>query len=218
MSEEINWEKMKMTELEKQLEELKRQILQMQKNLLILERERAKGEVEFIQKGKSSYMLKKEDVDFIKAQLGDTQELLKIVLKKYADIDAAKLDKKIILYGAGNYGNQWIRQVKSLGFDVFCVVDSDEEKIGKYLDGTKIVSLNDVVRKRVDAIWLVSVLSPKYQQEITDKLKKKGYSQITYSVWELIEAIRQSLIKSQRIDKEVQNGVFEKTINSTVRK
>ena len=207
-----------MTELEKQLEELKRQILQMQKNLLILERERAKGEVEFIQKGKSSYMLKKEDVDFIKAQLGDTQELLKIVLKKYADIDAAKLDKKIILYGAGNYGNQWIRQVKSLGFDVFCVVDSDEEKIGKYLDGTKIVSLNDVVRKRVDAIWLVSVLSPKYQQEITDKLKKKGYSQITYSVWELIEAIRQSLIKSQRIDKEVQNGVFEKTINSTVRK
>ncbi len=69
MSEEINWEKMKMTELEKQLEELKRQILQMQKNLLILERERAKGEVEFIQKGKSSYMLKKEDVDFIKAQI-----------------------------------------------------------------------------------------------------------------------------------------------------
>lgn len=51
---------------------------------------------------------------------------------------------KILLYGAGDYGNRAFKLLEQLNIPVFGIYDSDEEKWGKAINGHRILSIQEL--------------------------------------------------------------------------
>ncbi|MCF7885900.1 MAG: hypothetical protein K9M80_05340, partial [Candidatus Marinimicrobia bacterium] len=73
-------------------------------------------------------------------------------------------DRDVVLIGAGNLGTAMIKYkgFKSVNFNFTAAFDIDENKIGKYIDGTKIypmAQLNDYIKKNKIEIVVFTVPS-----------------------------------------------------------
>lgn len=53
--------------------------------------------------------------------------------------------KKVILFGAGAYGEMVMRYLADNGIEIFCYCDNDESKHGKFISGKKIISTKEMI-------------------------------------------------------------------------
>lgn len=108
--------------------------------------------------------------------------------------------KKLILFGAGDYGKGWLKKVGSE--KVFAFADFDENKIGNYLCGKKILSVEELVKIKDDIDIFIST-SSKYAKQI--KYKLSFYSLLTCII-DNVEINNASYISK---DSNVKDTVFE---------
>lgn len=79
--------------------------------------------------------------------------------------------KKLILFGAGDFGKKWLSK---LGFDrVYAFADFDPEKVGTKVDGKEVLSIESVCKLDKEKAIFVST-SQKYGNEIIDSLIQYG--------------------------------------------
>ena len=84
-------------------------------------------------------------------------------------IKMLKEPKRLVLFGAGKYGETILAALKREGIDtVQCFCDNNGKAVGKIVDGLEIISPQDAVEKYPDACF---VITPKdYENEILRQL------------------------------------------------
>lgn len=85
-------------------------------------------------------------------------------------------NKKIIVFGAGNYGRKFYKESKS---EVVAFVDNNQNIIGKSIDGIRIKSLEEITDKEGD-FHIVVAMSKEKQYEVILQLWNAGFK--NYSI------------------------------------
>lgn len=81
------------------------------------------------------------------------------------------MEKKLILYGCGEIGRQWLER---LGTDcVYAYSDSDTDLIGKMVHGKNVFSMDELRDIKDEALIFIST-SLRYKREIFSRLQKNG--------------------------------------------
>ncbi len=82
--------------------------------------------------------------------------------------------RKLILYGSGEIGRKWIERLGSE--NVYAFADSDKKKIGKSIQGKKIVSVEELIQMKNEISIYIST-SDTYKKEICQKLIEEGLNE-----------------------------------------
>jgi len=89
-----------------------------------------------------------------------------------ADISFA-VDRRLILYGAGQVGQDLYRQLKQLGYQIVLWADKNYEQYQK--EGLPVASPDEIVNNAYDRL-LIAVNKAELAQEIKNELSEKGIS------------------------------------------
>lgn len=81
---------------------------------------------------------------------------------------------KIAIFGAGKIGLQAFNDFKKKGNIIECFIDNSEEKQGKVIFDTPVMSLSDFLAKKFEQCHVVLAASYWYQQEMKKQLKDAG--------------------------------------------
>ena len=174
------------------IKELERQILQHQRNLLRQTAELASlqlAEGGFVTKEQRKLNSLEKDFKLLEAKLTESEELNRKLIKKYVFSEGNYLKYDIILYGAGKYGKLWGSQLKAYDISIAAYVDSNPENCGKVINGIKVIAFSEVLARKKEILWLVSVANTIAKKEISELLHKKGYKDIAYSVMETLQIL-----------------------------
>ncbi len=101
--------------------------------------------------------------------------MIEFDVKKYKD------DRKIIIYGAGVYGEICLRCLQKNGIEPYAFADRRSD-IDEYL-GVKVISL-DKIKEYKDEIFLLATIS--YMKVVLDLLRKEGVDKC-FSISDLLE-------------------------------
>lgn len=84
-----------------------------------------------------------------------------------------KEPQRLVLFGAGKYGETILAALKREGIDtVQCFCDNNDKALGKRIDGLKVISPQDAMNQYPDACF---VITPKdYENEILRQLVHMG--------------------------------------------
>lgn len=108
-------------------------------------------------------------------------------------------DKKIVLYGTGNYGKIMFNYFRSKNIKIECFSDSDKNRWGKYFLNFAIIPPEELLD--IDNICIV--ISSMYYKDIINKLIKLGLKNIYYCqdfcIWHDKEIIKNSEFKDKHI-------------------
>ncbi|HEC73618.1 MAG TPA: FkbM family methyltransferase [Methylophaga aminisulfidivorans] len=85
---------------------------------------------------------------------------------------------QVVLYGAGSAGRELVECLKIFNIAIVAFSDSNTSLYGSELEGVPILSLDEVMAKFPDAIFVIS--SNQFRQEIRLSLKDKGIKRIAY--------------------------------------
>ena len=97
--------------------------------------------------------------------------------KRIGSILKKEKDKRIIIYGAGEHTRHLLEETSIGKADIVAIVDSDPEKWGREIQGIAIISPDDALRKRPEA---VIISSHDFQDEIYRSLVKRlEWSKVT---------------------------------------
>jgi len=77
--------------------------------------------------------------------------------------------RKLVLFGAGNFGKRWLERLG--GKNVFCFADSDNAKIGTMIYGKEILGVEELVNKKNEIKIFIST-SNELKKEIIKLLEK----------------------------------------------
>lgn len=108
-------------------------------------------------------------------------EFEKEIMNLYNDWHCIELDKHlenakgIILFGCGKDGQTQKEHLEHWGYKVDYFCDNDKNKIGKEIDGIKILSVDEVVKGYMD--YLVIISSRLYGTEMYHEMIKCGFEQ-----------------------------------------
>lgn len=105
--------------------------------------------------------------------------------------------KNIMIIGAGEAGNMLIREIKNSvnlrSSRIVCVIDDDEQKIGQYIQGVRIVGNRDCIKKAAEEydvdqiIYAIPSASVKDKKTILDRCSQTGCElRILPGVYQLI--------------------------------
>ncbi len=72
--------------------------------------------------------------------------------------------KKLILYGAGNYGRQYLNKIGKE--KVFAFADSNEKIVGQNISGKKVLSINELLANKEEILLYPSVAWDKWEDVI----------------------------------------------------
>ncbi len=83
--------------------------------------------------------------------------------------------KEILLYGAGDVANIMLDMInnKKLDLKVVGIIDDNESKIGKHINGINIIPLNDIYSYNHDGVVITSFA---YEDDIVERLININYS------------------------------------------
>lgn len=85
-----------------------------------------------------------ENWNLIDSKIAETSQI-------YKDI-STKIDKDLILFGAGQYGAAVIEFLKGRGLNIRAIIDSSPSKIGKKIQGIEIVGVDNILAKEAEII------------------------------------------------------------------
>lgn len=102
------------------------------------------------------------------------------------------VDKSIVLFGAGKYGELMLHICEQNNINVTCFCDNNPGKIGKVFVSKNgrsipIYSLNNVIDNK-EIIFIISAMRDSVFNEIKSQLNENGYSEI-YSSLEFFDAV-----------------------------
>ena len=86
-------------------------------------------------------------------------------------------EKKLVIYGAGYWGRRTISIFQNFGVKPVCLCDDDQNKIGEYIDGIKVVSLDEAQLYYPDAIYIAAAKNSRpstSRREMNAKLRARG--------------------------------------------
>lgn len=119
--------------------------------------------------------------------------------------------KKLILFGAGEFGLRWLNK---LGSDkVFAYADFNRNKVGSVLEGKRILSIEEICNLEDEKVIFIST-SDKYKYEIETELIKFGLSQFIVDTpyWEKDNYVAINASIDENSFLEGKNAVFDGTI------
>jgi len=114
-----------------------------------------------------------------KCKVGYKVMELKAVIEDVLDFNILK---KAVVIGAGNLGVALSKYAKfsEFGLDIICLFDTDENKIGSFVDDKKVYKLSDIkdiIAKENINIAILTIPN-KVAQEVTDFIVKAGIKYI----------------------------------------
>lgn len=83
--------------------------------------------------------------------------------------------RKLVLAGAGEFGQRWLEWLWHEGTDILCFVDRDVNKIGKDLCGKKIISYKELNELHDKINIFITVMSEQVRKEISSQLLAMGF-------------------------------------------
>lgn len=112
------------------------------------------------------------------AYLNKIFDLEKISSKKWKHLGMERFVKNkkytgLIIYGCGYEGKLVKKILNICGYTITYWCDSNEDLIGKELDGIKIISANELVDKYKD--YLVIIATTQYKDQIWERLRAFGF-------------------------------------------
>ncbi|MCR5302205.1 MAG: hypothetical protein K6E49_07160 [Lachnospiraceae bacterium] len=84
---------------------------------------------------------------------------------------------KINVFGAGQFGFSFVNMAKRTSIDVNCILDNDEKKIGKSVEGIPIARAADVLKKDTLPILVAGLKTDAIESQLkqTGRIKGKDY-------------------------------------------
>ncbi len=110
-------------------------------------------------------------------------------------------DKKIILFGAGDYGKRALRLLDKLGISILGFSDSSKDKWGKMLEGNEIFSVDEVARRASgeDIIIIITMASPSYVEQVLEMLTTYGMLETSCYTYFALKFTVEMHLKDSRI-------------------
>ena len=88
-----------------------------------------------------------------------------------------KNNRKVVIFGAGNYGREFCRQCND---EIVCFVDNNQGIVGQSIEGIEIKSLEEIVDYKEDYKIIIAMSIDKHYEVIL-QLWNKGFR--NYSIW-----------------------------------
>ena len=82
-------------------------------------------------------------------------------------------NKKVCLYGAGEFSEFLSKSINLKSFNPFCFIDNDNAKVGEFIDGIEIRHISELTKIKPDVI-LITTLESEY---IMSELRKNSIIQ-----------------------------------------
>ncbi len=119
------------------------------------------------------------------------RQLLQEIAKRPVSFVPRKVDKPLILYGAGNLGKMATEYFEKLGIPFLFVVDAnpDLHRRDPFWAGIEIFGIHDVpIKQRESSLLAICVVTTSFSQ-VTAPLKKQGWRDVV-SFYDIVEAYR----------------------------
>lgn len=84
----------------------------------------------------------------------------------------------VALYGAGGSASLFLQRMRQSKVDVVCFCDSDEQKIGTYIEQIPVISLENCNQRYSDCRFFISVLDNSHQEAIKQRLMNYGIPEV----------------------------------------
>ena len=98
---------------------------------------------------------------------------------------------KVLVFGTGQYYENYKENIKSLGNEIIGFLDNNIEKVGTFIDGVLVSNPKDVVKMEYDKIIIMSM----FVSEITEQLLEYGISRDKIFIYDIYEERLQSGIR-----------------------
>lgn len=82
---------------------------------------------------------------------------------------------KLVLAGAGEYGQYWLEWIWQEGRDILCFADRDENKVGKKLCGKRIICYGELNEIQEKFNIFITVMDARVRKEIETVLSELGF-------------------------------------------
>lgn len=118
-------------------------------------------------------------------------QLLHEIVKRPVSFVPRKVDKQLVLYGAGNLGKMAKKYFERLGIPILCVIDANpnSHRHNPFWEGVDIFSTKDVpVELRKDAMLAICVATVPFSQVVMP-LKEQGWHDVV-PFYDIAEAYR----------------------------
>lgn len=99
--------------------------------------------------------------------------------------------KKVLVFGTGQYYENYKENIKSLGNEIIGFLDNNTEKVGTFIDGVLVSNPKDVIKMEYDKIIIMSM----FVSEITEQLLEYGISRDKILIYDIYEERLQSGIR-----------------------
>lgn len=83
--------------------------------------------------------------------------------------------EKILLFGAGALGSIACKTLKTLSIEIIAVIDNNEDKQGKYIEGIEIISLEYAKEKYLDKKVIICIFDNDKEAEARRNLQERGF-------------------------------------------
>lgn len=83
-------------------------------------------------------------------------------------------EKKLVLFGAGEYGRRTFHLLSKCGIGVNCFADNDEKKAGSIFCGCRIISVSALQKLCMESGTAIIIASLRYEDEIIEGLYERG--------------------------------------------
>lgn len=125
-------------------------------------------------------MVKKLMDNLVKKMIVNRDNMMKICLDKIK-----KDSLPVVLFGAAQCGVRYLTILQKYNIEVLCFCDDDPKKSGKYLNGIKVIRLNELKEIKKDYNILISSYGP---YKLIPRLKEEGvYSKYIFTEFYLWE-------------------------------
>lgn len=115
---------------------------------------------------------------------------------------------KCVIWGTGNYYNNYKRYIKLMGVEIVALVDQDKSKQGTMIDNLEVIAPESILNSELDVI-----IAMKSQENVRDFLISNGYIGNVYSIqdfpFEYVKENRQQMEKHYALNNQYSG---EKTI------
>lgn len=113
--------------------------------------------------------------------LGEPLESVRERERTVFDRELAKLDSRLVLFGAGNFGRKALACLRSVGIEPLAYADSSELLRGSKIDGLTVLAPREAAERfGQSALFVVTIWSPGHRYtEIHDRLATLGCRKIT---------------------------------------
>lgn len=117
---------------------------------------------------------------------------------------------RIILYGAGDFGQRSFRLLKQAGISIYGICDTDESLWGKTIKGHQVLSIQELleIQTKEHITIILSIANPDYVEQVLVNLEAYGITNVDCYTYFALKTAIELHIEDQRIAEEYRKDFY----------